>query len=80
MISIVIPAYDEGYLLYKLFDRLSIILDQTKKTFEIILINDGSEDNSFEVMQSINKKDKKYIFRLCNELIVLFGHITNIHQ
>ena len=55
-LSIVIPVYNAG----KLLDRcLSSLTNQSFKNFEILIINDGSTDNSLEVINS------KYNDSLC---------------
>lgn len=53
MISIIVPVYNvEKYL-----DRcVQSILIQSFKRFELILVNDGSTDNSFEICQKYRKK------------------------
>ena len=51
MISIVIPLYNkEAYIA----ETINSILAQTYKSFEIILVNDGSTDNSLAVVKSFN--------------------------
>lgn len=56
MISVVIPVKDEALSLPQLFEELSLTLKNLKDTYEIIVINDGSIDNSKEVIQTIQKK------------------------
>lgn len=58
MISIIVPVYNvEKYL-----DRcVQSILIQSFKRFELILVNDGSTDNSFEICQKYRKKDSRVI-------------------
>lgn len=58
LISIIVPAYNsESYL----GECLQSIIDQTYQTIEIILINDGSTDHSYEIANSWAKKDKRVI-------------------
>jgi glycosyltransferase involved in cell wall biosynthesis len=54
-ISVVIPTYNRASLLYH---SLSSLVRQTipKSEFEVIVINDGSKDNTHEVCQSFEKK------------------------
>ena len=56
LISVVVPVYNvENYL-----ERcLSSLINQTYRNLEIILINDGSTDNSLSVCQDYAKKDKR---------------------
>jgi glycosyltransferase involved in cell wall biosynthesis len=62
MISIIIPIYNaEKYL----SECLDSVLSQTYKDFEIILINDGSKDNSESICKDFQKRNSriKYIFQ-----------------
>jgi undecaprenyl-phosphate 4-deoxy-4-formamido-L-arabinose transferase len=52
-ISVVIPVYNEAGNLAVLCDRLLPVMDNLKKTYEIIFVNDGSKDNSLKILQNI---------------------------
>ena len=55
-VSVLIPCYNaENYII----DTLQSLLNQTYKNFEIIVIDDGSEDNSIERVESMILKDKR---------------------
>lgn len=57
-ISIIIPIFNaESYL----DDCLNSILNQTMDNIEIICINDGSNDNSLEILKKYAKKDARII-------------------
>ncbi|MEO8837492.1 MAG: glycosyltransferase [Herbaspirillum sp.] len=49
-ISVVIPVYNEQAGLAKLFARLYPALDALGRSYEVIFINDGSRDNSANVL------------------------------
>ena len=53
VVSIVIICYNGAQYLYNCFDSL---LKQTYKNLEIIIVNDGSTDNSLEIMNSYIQK------------------------
>lgn len=56
MISVIIPVYNvENCLAY----CLDSILAQTFGDFEVICINDGSTDNSLNILREYEKKDKR---------------------
>lgn len=57
-ISIVLPVYNTEKFLRRCIDS---ILNQTFSNFELIIVNDGSPDNSKEIMEEYAKKDKRII-------------------
>ena len=55
MVSIIIPAFNaEKYI----EETLDSILQQTYTDFEIILVDDGSEDNTIKIMQNYQTGEK----------------------
>lgn len=57
-VSLIVPIYNSSGYLNKCVDSL---LNQTLKDIEIILINDGSTDESEKIIKSYNDKRIKYI-------------------
>lgn len=55
-VSIIVPMYNSSKYLEKCLDSL---INQTLKNIEIIVVNDGSEDNSLELAMNLAKKDKR---------------------
>jgi len=56
-ISIIIPCYNEEESLMALYDRIVDVLKRVGKSFEIIFIDDGSDDNSHKIFNEFRKKD-----------------------
>lgn len=58
-ISVIVPSYNEGPYLKACFDSLR---DQTatEDQFEVIMIDNNSEDNSFEIMQKYAEKYQNF--------------------
>ena len=54
-ISIVIPVYKSENCLDELAKRLTDVLDSLGKTYEIVLVNDCSPDNSWEKIIELNE-------------------------
>jgi len=52
-ISAVIPVYNSGGTLEPLVERLSLVLGRLAEDYEIIMVDDGSRDDSFRVMERI---------------------------
>ena len=50
--SVVVPVYNSEHTLQELYTRLEKVFREViKEEFELILVDDGSKDRSFEVMQ-----------------------------
>lgn len=56
MISIIVPVYNTAKYLSECLDS---ILNQTYADIEVILVDDGSTDNSLEICQDYQKKDER---------------------
>jgi len=57
-ISIVVPCYNEEDVIEIFLQHIEPILDSLDKSYEIIFINDGSTDNTFNVMFDAKEKYK----------------------
>lgn len=69
--SIVIPIYNEQDIIPELYRRVSAVLDLLGDKAEVILIDDGSADKSYDGMEEIHKKDSRFkVLRLSRN----FGH------
>ena len=57
-LSIVVPCYNEEECLGTLYERLTAVARKTAgDDYEIVLINDGSRDSSWSIMQGLADKD-----------------------
>ena len=56
--SVIIPVHNEEGNVKILYDELKSVLDRSKQDYEIIFIDDGSTDSTFNVLKELNKKDK----------------------
>lgn len=57
-ISIIIPSYNEENNISRCLDSL---INQTFKDFEILCVDDGSTDKTFEIIKKYSIKDKRII-------------------
>ncbi len=57
-ISIVIPLYNEAESLPELYDWIERVMDENGFTFEVIFVNDGSTDQSWQVIQELKEKSE----------------------
>ncbi len=56
-ISIVIPLYNEEESLEELHKLIKVVLERNSSDYEIIFVDDGSTDNSWEKLKEIKKRD-----------------------
>lgn len=54
--SIIVPVFNSEKTLSKLVERIESALKPISEKFEVILINDGSQDNSWEMIKSLARK------------------------
>jgi dolichol-phosphate mannosyltransferase len=58
-LSLVISVYNEEESLVPFYNELSKVLSEIEKEVEVIFVNDGSRDKSFEILKSLAEKDKR---------------------
>ena len=64
-ITVVVPCFNEENLIDKLTDKLLIQCNNLKLDYEIIFVEDGSTDNTFEkIKEKINKNNKIKVIKL----------------
>ena len=69
--SLVVPVYNEEAVLPSLFERLELLLDQLDGPAEVLLVDDGSGDRSWEAMIDLSTRDARFkLVRLSRN----FGH------
>lgn len=59
-ISIIVPLYNEQAVFDKLIERLTNVIDANSFACEVILINDGSSDNTAALIENLCKKDSRF--------------------
>ena len=60
-LSIVVPVYNEADNLEQLYTRLTTVLDSHGKSYEIILINDGSRDGTEALLNDLYKRRPEHM-------------------
>lgn len=62
-ISIIVPAYNEEEALPYLYERLNKLMNSMQDyEFEILFVNDGSKDNTLELIKQYRQKDSRYCY------------------
>ncbi|HEX30662.1 TPA: glycosyltransferase [Candidatus Poribacteria bacterium] len=57
-ISVVVPVYNEVENLEELHRRLTEELRKLNRSYEIIIVDDGSDDGSYELLRKLAEKDR----------------------
>src|SRR5688572_7604891 len=52
-VSVVIPLYNEAESLPELCDWIARVMDANKFTYEVILVDDGSRDDSWKIIKEL---------------------------
>ena len=60
--SIILPTYNRAYLLPYAIES---VIEQSYKNWELIIVDDGSTDNTRDLVKKYKKKDKRitYIYQ-----------------
>jgi glycosyltransferase involved in cell wall biosynthesis len=59
-LSVVIPLYNEAENVEPLYMELSAALDQTGYSYEVIVVDDGSRDDSFNRLKAVHQQDRRW--------------------
>lgn len=59
LISVVIPVYGHALPLAELHDRICATVSHITETFEIVLVNDASPDNAWEIIRQLSRDDPR---------------------
>lgn len=70
-VSIVVPVYNEEETLHELHQRINQTMETWENSYELILVNDGSNDRSLDIIRGLQEHDPrvKYLSLSRN-----FGH------
>src|SRR4051812_35740766 len=59
-ISVIIPARDEEESIPELCQWIGRVMSDNGLSFEVIMIDDGSMDNTWQEIQKINESDERF--------------------
>ena len=57
-ISVVVPLFNEEESIPELYSWIKRVMNENNFTYEVIFVNDGSTDHSWEVIEQLAKEDK----------------------
>jgi dolichol-phosphate mannosyltransferase len=73
--SLIIPIYNEADTIREMYRRVSAVMDQLEGSGELILINDGSHDQSLSLIRELHQKDSRVCYL---SFARNFGHQTAV--
>ena len=59
--SIVVPFHNEEQNVTELYDRLKAVMEATQEPFELVFVDDGSNDHTFSLLQQIAAVDRRVV-------------------
>jgi glycosyltransferase involved in cell wall biosynthesis len=59
--SVIVPLYNEAAVVSELYQRLTKVMKQTGLNYQLVFINDGSEDNTLEILKEIALGDDRVV-------------------
>jgi len=60
-ISVIIPLYNEEESLRELYEWIKRVMDENNFTYEIIFVDDGSTDGSWNIITELKKEESEHI-------------------
>ena len=60
-ISVVVPLYNEDESLPELYAWITRVMNENKCSYEVIFVNDGSTDKSWEVIEGLSATDPEHV-------------------
>jgi len=60
MLSIVVPVYNEQDNVFPLHERITAALQQTSSSYEVVIVNDGSTDETEANLRTVADRDQRF--------------------
>ena len=76
-ISLVIPVFNEAKNINPLYQEIYRAMNEIQAEFEVIIVNDGSTDNTQEVIESLYSRDASHIRGI--QLLTQSGKAAALH-
>ena len=64
-ISVIVPLFNEAESLPKLYEWIERVMKENKFSYEVIFVNDGSTDESWQVIEDLKAKAQSNIHGIC---------------
>jgi glycosyltransferase involved in cell wall biosynthesis len=60
LLSLVVPFYNEEPVIHEFHARIVPVLEETRESFEVICVNDGSRDKTAEMLDALSARDPRF--------------------
>ncbi|MBP5290159.1 MAG: glycosyltransferase [Paludibacteraceae bacterium] len=60
-ISVIVPLFNEEESLPKLYEWIARVMQEQGFSYEVVFVNDGSTDHSWEVIEELHKADAEHV-------------------
>ena len=60
MLSVILPAYNEEKMIQKAADTLDRILEDAEIPYELVFVNDGSKDKTWDIIKELHEENVTY--------------------
>lgn len=64
-ISIIVPLFNEAESLPKLYEWIARVMKENKFSYEVLFVNDGSTDESWQVIEDLKHQDDEHVHGIC---------------
>jgi len=61
VISLVVPIFNEGAIIPRLYQEIVAAMDQAGEPWEVVFVNDGSTDRSLELLLGLQATDRRAV-------------------
>lgn len=61
-VSVIVPVFNESENIRELFTEISRVMRRDFTDYEIIFVDDGSNDGSLDILKEMKKKDDRLIY------------------
>ena len=77
LVSIIMPVYNSSKYLEEAIDS---VINQTYQNWELIAVDDGSKDHSFEILRNYSKQEKRIKVFQNKRILELVRQPTTLYQ
>lgn len=79
LLSLILLSYNSSERITRAYEKLSVLLQKEKIPFELIVIDDGSKDNSVEIANKLQEQHQNvFAFQLSRNFGSVYSHFAGL--